>query len=82
MEIEIKTSTALWNKSKKMHDQQFNLPYMNFIKDSTLSKLTLGPGEDGNAGSQWKKMVDNPDEHSFTWHEVDFGLIKCKSKNL
>jgi hypothetical protein len=37
-----------------------------------LCKLILGPKEEENAGSQWKKMVENPDEHSFSWHEVDF----------
>ena len=48
------------------------LPYIKFITDKILCKLTLGPGEGGIAGCQWKKMVDNPDEHSFSWHKVDF----------
>ena len=50
----------------------YYLPYTKFIPDKTLCKLSLGPGENRNAGSQWKKMVENPDEHSFAWHEVNF----------
>jgi hypothetical protein len=44
----------------------------NVFTDKTLCKLSLGPEEDGTARSQWKKMVDNPNEHSFSWHEVYF----------
>ena len=72
VEIDIKTSTTLWKKSKKIQKQSVFLKFMNFIADKTLCKLSIGPGEDGNAGCQWKKMVDNPDEHSFSWHNVDF----------
>ena len=59
-------------KVRRSKSKVYYLQFITFIADKTLCKLSLGPGEGGTAGSQWKKMVENPDSHSFSWHEIDF----------
>ena len=37
--------------------------------DRLVSQLTLGPGQPGTAGHHWSRMVAQPGERVFYWHQ-------------
>ena len=70
IKIELKNCTQIFQKSKFLIEF-FCKRLSEIFPDCVVADLKLGPNEPGNKSEHWRKMMDNPGERIFMWHELN-----------